>query len=138
MSPHIRSIVFLSLGLLLVFAWHFGTVFGFFGNAPATRGEFFIRVGVIFVIFLAISGITAVLVAKHTGFPPEPDEREERILLKTEQIGMATVYAGLLLLAWLVFTPFSPMQMANAILAVICVAELVKIVYGLAVLKRKI
>ena len=136
MSPHIKSIVFLSIGLLAVFGWHFATVFGLFGNAPQTQGEFFTRIGVIFVGFFIISSITAAIVTNRTGLPPVPDERENKLLLKTERIGGTTLYLGLLLVLWLVFTPLAPMQVANAILAVVCVTELVKIIYGLVILNR--
>ena len=138
MSPHIKSIVLLSIGLLVVFGWHFGTVFGFYGNAPQTQGEFFTRIGLIFIGFLVISAITAGIVAKRTGLPPVPDEREDKMLLKTERIGVTTLYAGLLLVSWLVFTPLTPIQVANAILAVVCVTEIVKITYGMMMLNRKI
>lgn len=137
MSPYVKAIVFLSLGLLVVFGWHFATVLGILGNPPQTRGEFFIRIGLIFFAFLVVSGISAALVSKHTEQPTEPDEREEIVLLKTERVGMVTVYAGLVLVAWMVFTPFTPMQMANALLALVCVTEFVKIVYGVAILKRR-
>lgn len=138
MSPHIKSIVLLSIGLLAVFGWHFGTVFGFYGNAPQTQGDFFTRIGLIFIGFLVISAITAGIVAKRTGLPPVPDEREDKMLLKTERIGVTTLYAGLLLVSWLVFTPLTPIQVANAILAVVCVTEIVKITYGMMMLNRKI
>lgn len=138
MSPHIKSIVFLSIGLLAVFGWHFATVFGFFGEAPQTQGEFFTRIGLIFIVFLIVSAITAGIVAKRTGLPPVPDEREDKVLLKTERIGVTTLYAGLLLISWLVFTPLTPMQVANSILALVCVTEMVKLTYGLVILNRKI
>lgn len=138
MSPHIKSIALLSIGLLAVFGWHFGTVFGFYGNAPQTQGEFFVRIGLIFLGFLVVSAITAGIVAKRTGLPPVPDEREDKVLLKTERIGVVTLYAGLLLVSWLVFAPLTPMQVANAILAVVCVTELIKITYGMMIINRKI
>jgi hypothetical protein len=133
-----KSIVILSIGLLLVFGWHFATVFGFYGNAPQTQGEFFARLGLIFIGFLVVSAITAAVVAKRSGLPPVPDEREDKVLLKTERIGAATLYVGLLLITWLVFTPLTPMQVANAILAVVCVTEIVKLIYGMTILNTKL
>ena len=46
MSPYTKMLTFLTFGLLAVFAWHFGTVFGWFGTAPGTHAEFFWRLGV--------------------------------------------------------------------------------------------
>jgi len=138
MSPRVRMIVGLSIGLLVIFGWHFATVFGIIGNAPQTRGEFFVRLGIIFVGFLIVSAIVAVLQDKRDGKLNMPDEREEAILLRTEQIGLNVVYAGLILVIWFSFTPMKPMQIANALLAVVCVSEISKLVYGLLVLKRKI
>jgi len=76
MSPRVRMIVGLSIGLLVIFGWH-STVFGIIGNAPQTRGEFFVRLGIIFVGFLIVSAIVAVLQDKRDGKLNMPDEREE-------------------------------------------------------------
>ena len=138
MSPRVRMIVGLSIGLLVIFGWHFATVFGVIGNAPQTRSEFFVRLGIIFVGFLVVSTIVAILQDKRNSKLNMPDEREEEILLRTEQIGLYVVYAGILLVIWFSFAPMKPMQIANALLAIVCVSEISKLVYGLLVLKRKI
>jgi len=138
MSPRVRMIVGLSIVLLVIFGWHFATVFELVGKAPQTRGEFFMRLGIIFGGFWVSSMIIAVLQDKRDGKFNVPDEREEAILLRTEQIGLNVVYAGLLLVMWFSFTPMSPMQIANALLAVLCICEIAKLVYGLLVLRRKI
>jgi len=136
MSSHLKMVVFLSLGLLVVFGWHFATVFGLIGSAPETRAGFFIRVGCIFAGFLFLSAFIAGLLARRGEDGPFPDEREEKVLLKTEQFGVAIVYVGLLFVAWFAFLPMTPMQFANSLLAVVCLAELCKIIYGVIVLKR--
>ena len=136
MSPHIKMVVYLSLALLAVFGWHFATVFGVLGDAPETRSEFFIRIGIIFIIFFISSIITSVLMAKKDENAPPPDEREEKIELIVERVGLVTMYIGLLVVMWFAFIPMTAMQIANAILAVICITELIKICYGLFILKR--
>lgn len=138
MSAHIKMVVYLSLGLLAVFAWHFGTVLGFFGTAPQTQSEFFWRVGLILVGFFIVSVVTSILVAKNDEHGALPDEREEKIEMKAEQNGVFAIYAGLLVLMWLVFIPMTPMQVANGILAVVCFTEIVKLVSGLYYLNRRV
>lgn len=136
MSTHIKMIIFLSLGLLLVFAWHFATVLGFFGSAPQTQSDFFIRFGIIAAIFMIFSIVTTQIIARRDEQSLFPDEREEKVELKAERNGGVITYLGLLLLMWFVFEPMSPMQIANGILAVICVAELVKIGSGIYYLRN--
>lgn len=136
MSTHIKLIVFLSLGLLLVFAWHFATVFELFGTTPQTQDEFFLRLGIILAAFIFCSIATTQIIARRDEQALLPDEREEKIELKAERNGGAVTYLGLILLMWFVFEPMSPIQMANGILAVICVAELVKIGSGIYYLRK--
>jgi len=136
MSLHLKFVYSLSIGLLLIFAWHFATVFGLFGSAPTTRAGFFIRIGVIFAVFLISSAVTVGLIEKHKENASIPDEREEKLELKAERIGTVVVYIGLLIVMWFAFTPMTAMQIANAILGLICVSELVKLVVGWHMLKR--
>lgn len=136
MSTHFKLIVFLSLGLLMAFGWHFSTVFGFLGTAPVTQADFFIRIGFIIFVFIVVSVITSIMVAKKDENAVLADEREEKIELKTDRIGAISLYIGLIIVMWFVFTPLAPMQVANAILAVVCVTEIIKILYGLFLLKR--
>jgi len=136
MSPHVRFVVFLSLGLSAVFAWHFATVLGIVGNAPQTRGEFFIRLGIIVVLFLICSAVIGVLMSKRDETAALPDEREHEIELKADRVGVAVIYIGLLMVMWFAFTPMSPMAVANAILAVVFASELIKLAYGVFILKR--
>lgn len=136
MSAHIKTVVSLSLGLLVVFVWHFSTVLGLLGTPPQTQIEFFIRIGVIFGAFLVVSAITAGMVAQHDEQALEPDEREEKAELRAERNGGIFVYFGMIVLMWFVFTPLTPMQTANALLAIMCLAEFVKIASGLIYLQR--
>lgn len=136
MSAYTKMVVFLSLGLLAVFGWHFATVFGIIGTAPQTRGEFFLRLGVILVSFIVISAVTAGLIARKDRRAAVPDEREEKIELHTERVGLVSLYAGLLVVAWCVFIPLTPVQMANALLAAVCASEIIKLVYAMVVLRR--
>lgn len=119
MSTHLKTIYFLSLSLLGVFGWHFGTVFGLFGSAPETRMAFIIRIGGILVAFFVASVIAFMMVAKRDEDAVLPDEREEKVELKAERNGFFAIYAGLLCLMWFVFTPMTPMQIANGILAIV-------------------
>jgi len=136
MSTHFKLIVFLSLGLLMAFGWHFATIFGFLGTAPETQTEFFVRIGFIILVWFVISALTSILVAKKDENAVLPDEREEKIELKADRIGVVSLYMGLLIVMWLAFTPLTPMQVANAILAVVCITEIIKLLYGLHLLKR--
>jgi len=136
MSAHLKLIVFLSLGLLMAFGWHFSTVFGFLGAAPVTQSDFFIRIGSIVLVFIVISVVTSVMIAKKDENSVLPDEREEKIELKADRVGVGSLYIGLMMVMWFVFIPLTPMQVANAILAVVCVTEIIKILYGLFLLKR--
>lgn len=136
LSNHVRMIVFLSSGLLVVLGWHFATVFGLFGTAPVTRADFFVRMGIIFVAFFVVSAVVAVVVASRDESAVVPDEREEIVELKAERYGLVAIYLGLFVVMWFGFTPLSPMQMANGILGVLCVGEIVKIVFGLLYLRR--
>ncbi len=136
MSTYMKVIVFINLALLIVFGWHFATVFGFLGTAPQTQSEFFIRLGVILIAYIASAIITAFMVLRKTGNAPLPDEREEIIELKTERVGVPVLYIGLIVVAWYAFMPLTAIQTANAILAAVCVSELSKICYGLFILKR--
>jgi hypothetical protein len=135
MSTHFKFVVSLSVGLLILFGWHFSTVFGFLGTAPITQTEFFIRIGSIALVFIIISVITSIMVAKKDERAVFPDEREEKIELKTDRIGAISLYIGLMIVMWLVFTPLTPMQVANALLAVVCITEIIKLTYGLFLLK---
>ncbi len=136
MSPYLRTIALLSVGLLAVFGWHFATVLGFFGNAPETRFDFFIRLGVIMIGFLVVSAIAAAVTARHKENAIMPDEREAIIVLKVERLGGLALYAGLLIVLWFAFSPMTPMQIANAILAVVCASEFIKLLYGMAIMNR--
>ncbi len=135
LSPYSKMVVYLSLGLLLVFAWHFSTVLGFVGTAPVTKSEFFIRLGVILVGFFVVSVIAAIKVGSSDERAALPDEREEKVELKSERFGLIMLYAGLLVVLWFAFTPLSPIQIANAVLAAVCVSELTKLIYALCLLK---
>ncbi len=138
MSTHFKMVISLSLGLLFLFGWHFATVLGLLGTAPETQAEFFIRIGFIIILFLFISVVTTILVARKDENAISPDEREEKIELRTDRMGMASLYIGLIIVMWFAFTPMTPMQIANSILAVACITEIIKISYGLFLLKRGI
>lgn len=136
MPSHTNLIIGLSAGLLIVFVWHFATVFGFIGSPPETRAEFFIRVGIIALAFLGTSAITAAIMANKTDTNLEPDEREEQIYLRAERVGSVVVYLGLILLMWIVFAPLTPMQTANAILGIVWIAEFVKLIAGIRYIRH--
>ena len=65
----------------------------------------------------------------------EPDERERLIIQRAERNGYLFLSGGLVYLMWVVFAPLTPMQVANSIIAIICLGEVVKIVSGLFYLR---
>lgn len=134
MSNHLRTIVYCSTGLLLLFAWHFATVFGLFGSAPQTRSEFFVRFALFMTAFFISSIVSFIFIAKKEN-AVKADEREEHILLNVERNSVMVLYAGMICLMWFVFKPMEPMQVANAILGIMCVADAFKIVTGLKYLR---
>ena len=136
MSTHLKTIYIISLGLLAAFGWHFGTVLGLFGSAPETQTAFIIRIGGILIAFFVTFTIAFMMVAKRDEDAVTPDEREEKIELKAERNGFFAIYAGLLCLMWFVFTPMTPMQIANGILAIVCFTEITKLLSGLYFLRK--
>jgi hypothetical protein len=136
MSPSMNFTIWMSTVLLVPFGWHLGTVYGFWGVAPATRTELFVRIGIIVVLFIIASIVTAILSASRSGEDEfEPDEREKQIIQKAERNGYFFLSCGLVYLMWVVFAPMSPMQIANAIIVIMCLGEVVKIVSGLVYLR---
>jgi len=136
MSHYMKFVVIASSIMMLAPAWHFGTVFGFWGHPPATQTAFFIRLGVIVAGFVIILTIGAVILARGDEADLEPDEREVHIVRKSERNGGYAVSVGLLVLMWYVFAPMSPMDVANAALSILCIGEITKITSGLFYLKR--
>jgi len=135
MSNHLKMVVYCSTGLLLLFAWHFATVFGILGSPPQSRSEFFVRIGIFVAAFLVSSIVSSVFIARKDETAILPDEREEQIELRVERYGLLVVYAGIVLLMWFVFTPMEPMQVANALLGILCISETAKIIIGLKYLR---
>ena len=136
MSPSMNFTLWASSLLLLPFGWHFGTVFGLWGTPPATRAELFIRIAVIVVGFVVASIVLAIVTASRADDDEfMPDEREEIIVQKAERNGYYFLSVGLVFLMWAVFEPMSPMDIANALIAIICLGEVVKILSGLIYLR---
>ena len=105
---------------------------------PATQGEFFWRLGIILVGFFVVSVIFAMRVANWDETAALPDEREEKIELKAERVGVVVLYIGLLVVVWFAFSPLTPMQFANAVLAAVCAAELIKTSYALIIMNKRL
>ena len=136
MSPNMSFTLWASSVLLIPFGWHFGTVYGLWGTPPATRAEFFIRIGSIVVAFVVGSIVVAIFAAIRADEDEfEPDEREQIVIQKAERNGYYALSTGLVVLMWLVFAPMTPMDIANALLAFICIAEIVKILSGVFYLR---
>lgn len=136
MSTYMKFIFGATSIMLLALGWHFGTVFGFWGMAPQTPIEFFVRLAVIVVGFIIISTVSAIMVASKDEDAIEPDEREKTIVLKAERNGGFMASIGLCALMWLVFKPLSPMDIANIALAALSLAELTKIASGAIYLRQ--
>lgn len=134
-SNPVKSIILCSIGLLLLFAWHFATVFGILGSPPQSRSEFFVRFGIFMAAFFISSIVSFIFIARKDEHGLEPDEREEQIVLRVERNSVFVLYAGMICLMWFVFTPMEPMQVANAIVGIMCLAEAFKIVNGLRYLR---
>jgi len=131
MSRHMQFIFGLSAGMFVMIGWHYATVFGLLGSPPQSRGEFFIRIGIIVFIFIVSSFVISALIISREGEGKViPDEREQIIELKAERNGGWVMYAGLVVMMWFAFQPLAPMALANNLLAIICVAELVKLASG--------
>lgn len=132
MSNHMKFVFGLSTLVFVPILWHFATVFGFLGEPPETRGEFFLRIGLIAAGFIIVSVITAIIMAmRNDGDGIMPDEREALIEIRAERNGSWALMAGLVVLMWFAFSPMQPMDVANAALAIIAIGEAVKIVSGL-------
>jgi len=136
MSTHMKFVIGLSTLMFVPILWHFATVFGYFGDPPQTRGEFFLRMGLIVAGFISLSMISGTIISARLGKNElEPDEREWLIETRAERNGGWFLMAGLAGLMWFAFTPMQPMDVANAALAIIAVGEAVKIVSGLLYLR---
>lgn len=136
MSPSMNFTIWMSSLLLLPFGWHFGTVLGFWGTPPVTRADLFIRIAVIVVLFVITAIIWSIIAASRSGDDEfEPDEREQIIVQKAERNGYFFLSGGMVYLMWVVFDPMTAMDIANTILAIICLGELVKIISGLIYLR---
>ena len=136
MSTHMKFVIGLSLLIFVPILWHFATVFGYLGNPVQTRGEFFLRMGVIAAAFIVLSVITSTIIASRLGSSEiEPDEREWLIETRAERNGGWALMAGLVGLMWFAFTPMQPMDVANTALAILAAGEAVKIVSGLLYLR---
>jgi len=136
MSTHMKFVIGLSLLIFVPILWHFATVFGYFGTPLQTRGEFFLRMGVIAAAFIVLSVITSTIIASRLGSSEiEPDEREWLIETRAERNGGWALMAGLVGLMWFAFTPMQPMDVANTALAILAAGEAVKIVSGLLYLR---
>ena len=132
MSNHMKFVFGLSTLVFLPILWHFATVFGILGEPPETRGEFFLRIGLIAAGFVVVSVITAIVMAmRDDGDGIIPDERETLIEIRAERNGGWALMVGLVVLMWFAFSPMRPMDIANAALAILAIGEAVKIVSGL-------
>lgn len=136
MSTYMKFIFGATSIMLLALGWHFGTVFGFWGMAPQTPIEFFVRLAVIVVGFIIISTVSAIMVASKDEDAIEPDEREATIVRKAERDGGYVASFGLCVIMWLVFRPLDPMALANIALAFLSLSELTKIASGAIYLRQ--
>lgn len=136
MSTHMKFVIGLSLLIFIPILWHFATVFGYMGTPVQTRGEFFLRMGVIAAAFIVLSVITSTIIASRLGSSEiEPDEREWLIETRAERNGGWALMVGLVGLMWFAFTPMQPMDVANTALAILALGEAIKIVSGLLYLR---
>lgn len=138
MTAYLKTSNSVTIGFLVAMLWHFGTVAGLFGTAPLGQSDMFIRLAVIIGVTLVASVLAAHTLQKREGAPLLPDEREEKIERVSEGVGVLTIYAGLLVLAWVAFSPLSPVQFVNGILLVVTVTELVKLLVVLFLHTREI
>jgi len=58
----------------------------------------------------------------------DADEREQRVIDKSEKIAGVILAVGVVNLVWLAFQPLTPMQTANFALASLCFAETARLV----------
>lgn len=139
MSNHMKFVLSLSLLMFVPILWHFATVFGYLGEPPQTRGDFFLRLGLIVAGFIIVSFITASMISARLGDDEiTPDEREWLIETRAERNGGWALMVGLVGLMWFAFAPMQPMDVANAALAIIAVGEAVKIISGILYLRGRV
>ncbi len=138
MSPAIRFTTLVTFVSFIPIIWHFGTVFEFWGHAPETRADFFIRIGIIIVASIvgSIIGIIIMGIASGKEDEFEPDEREKLIQRKAELFGYYFLAACICLLMWHVFDPMTPMQIANALLGAFALSEIAKLMATFILLRR--
>ncbi len=138
MSTHMKFVIGLSLIMFIPLLWHFATVFGYLGDAPQTRGEFFLRIGLIAGGFVVLSALTAMIVSARLGGDEiEPDEREWLIETRAERNGGWVLMAGLVAMMWFAFSALEPMDIANIALAILATGEAVKVASGLLYLRGR-
>ncbi len=136
MSTHMKFVIGLSLLMFVPILWHFATVFGYMGTPLQTRGEFFLRMGLIAAGFVILSIISSVIISVRLGNSEiEPDEREWLIETRSERNGGWFLMIGLIGLMWFAFTPMQPMDVANSALAILVAGEATKIISGLLYLR---
>lgn len=137
MSPAIRFETFVTLISFTLIGWHFGTVLELWGNAPETRVDFFIRIGIIVAGSIVASIVGVIILRLLTGEEDfEADEREALVLHKAELAGYYSLAACVCYLMWRVFDPMSPMQIANALLAAFTFSAFVKLIAAFVLLRR--
>ena len=136
MSSSLRYTMVLSVLMFLPFGWHFGTVLGFWGDAPETRADLFWRLGIIVTAFIICSIIVAIVSASlNKDDDMVPDEREDIVLQKAERNGYFALSSAIMLVIWFAFAPMNAMDVANALLLSVCFAEAVKIISGVIYLR---
>ncbi len=138
MSAYLRFSNSMTIGFLAMVLRHFGTVIGLYGFAPSSQSDMFIRLAVIIGATIGASFLGALVMQTRQGAPLLPDEREEKIERISEGAGVLTIYAGLLVLAWLAFAPLNPIQVVNGILLVVAATELIKLIVVLFLHRREV
>jgi len=117
-----------SAGLLLAIGWHFGTVLGLFGSAPQTPEAFFWRIGSFTLAFIVAVIVISIWRSLVDEVELEADEREQKVIDKSEKIAGVVLAIGVVNLVWLAFQPLTPMQTANFALASLCLAEMARLI----------
>lgn len=127
MTVFFRVDVAASVFAILAGSYHLSVFAGWIGSVPVGALDLFWRLGWSVAAVVVLTVLFAIGVAAFERDGPARDEREVQLEFRaTRNTGM--VYAfGLITLLWNAFRLADPMQLAHAVIAILVLAELVRL-----------